>query len=556
MDSTNENEVLRNRLNEEIRRERELKAEFEQAKLAYEAQRDLVYRIRNSLTAVHQFPAEILSEIFCAYMDITRDTPLAQLLPTHVCSTWRKAAIDNTPRFWTALYISLGREPTFRHHPAMMADWLERSGSLPIEVRVDSPREKQPLYSTKDLSKFPVEITQVVARFSPRIRALSFRAYPKNVLPLLILPEDSFPILEELDLSLYLNTFSFRTLRYHLLGYGLPQGFPTLRSTNVNLSAVTKCDLGGTSDPPNDVFTILSRCTSLVECIISFSSQCSTVLSNRGPLVLSNLRALTLRCTDERKLLDIDPLSAFSAPALESLCLEFGYLGGSSRANLAPSLIDFQERSKCSITHLFLIRAHEMSNKDLMAIMDTLGASLRSLAVIAKKITPKNVLQKLACKRNKQTALPHLELLRFSCSLRSQLTLSPSALLDMVEGRWSDEGRRRFGVVSRLNKVQMVKLVPKLFSRKLRNILDDEEMAWMNEDDFSAASDSDLNVDFDRDGLSGSGSGLDEEDPRGDTTEEEPDEIWMMSDMTAKDKKRLDMLKSEGFEFAEETSFY
>ncbi|KIK50098.1 hypothetical protein GYMLUDRAFT_494654 [Collybiopsis luxurians FD-317 M1] len=203
-EAASETGALKRRLEEEIRREQELKAEHERVKLAYEMQRDLVFRIRNSFTAVHQFPSEILSEFFCAYMEACQDTPLAQLLLTHVCSTWRNVALNNTPKLWTTLYLSLGKDITFTDHPSMITDWLNRSGSLPLTLRIKVPRPKAHFYIRQiDAKGFPVEIAEALVPFSFRVQSLSLHGPPKSLMPILILSNPSFPILEEMELIIH-----------------------------------------------------------------------------------------------------------------------------------------------------------------------------------------------------------------------------------------------------------------------------------------------------------------------------------------------------------------
>ncbi|KIK50097.1 hypothetical protein GYMLUDRAFT_494621 [Collybiopsis luxurians FD-317 M1] len=158
-------------------------------------------------------------------------------------------------------------------------------------------------------------------------------------------------------------------------------------------------------------------------------------------------------------------LSDLITPLLADLCIEFGSMFASTgRSNLGPALIEYQERSKCSITHLSLIRAHSLTNKGLMSIIDEFTVSLQSLTVIAKKISPKNLLQKLVCKKTKTPSLPYLEYLCFSCTEEDFASLPVNVLVDVIESRWNTADRSRFRVYSQLKKVQMTKLIPKAFS--------------------------------------------------------------------------------------------
>ncbi|KIK64311.1 hypothetical protein GYMLUDRAFT_39872 [Collybiopsis luxurians FD-317 M1] len=470
--------ALRRQLEEEIGREQHLKTEFDKAKLSYEEQRDLVFRIRNSLTAVHRFPPEILSEIFCVYMEDNQDVPLAQLLLTHVCRIWRNVAIINTPSLWTTLYVSLGRSPSFTDHPSMITDWFNRS-SLPLSVRIDYSSGKSRLYHyhRKDKAKrLPVEIVAALIPFSARIRALGLYGPLQSLAPMLSLASGFFPILEELDLVF--NSHSWKTRNARFTSFAncplkslrlhhdddLHLGFPIF---DFNFIEITSCSLEGFGDDPLNVWSGLMGCRNLVECSIAF--YCDRIPkfylfpqhSVYSQATLPNLRKLKLRCRNELELVEFKLLSVLIAPALEDLCLEFITGDPSYNMPIAPALISFQQQSQFSLSHLSLIQADMITNDDLESIMEIFSDTVRSLTIITNKINPNHILGKLCCGHKRATLFPHLEFLRFSMSKESFISFSPNLLLNIAEARWSPENRSRLGISSPPMIVQMDKLVTK-----------------------------------------------------------------------------------------------
>src|ERR1700761_2168313 len=103
---SNEILELQTRLKVEGRREMQIKTELERIQFQYNSQRNVVLIVRNSLTAIHRLPSEILSEIFQAYIEANHDEPLTQLHLMHVCRVWCNTALKHSPCIWTRLYIS------------------------------------------------------------------------------------------------------------------------------------------------------------------------------------------------------------------------------------------------------------------------------------------------------------------------------------------------------------------------------------------------------------------------------------------------------------------
>ena len=93
---------------------------------------------------IHKFPPEIASHIFIQYAPPSvcrekkeRSTPLRL---GAVCRKWRQLAWA-TPQLWSSLVVEF--KAPGEHLPQLIAEWLERSGSLPLTIRFNHPSAKQ-----------------------------------------------------------------------------------------------------------------------------------------------------------------------------------------------------------------------------------------------------------------------------------------------------------------------------------------------------------------------------------------------------------------------------
>ena len=104
--------------------------------------------LRTEMNANHdpfvlKLPPEIASYIFLLSMEErdTREIPSrGDCLPTPfrlgaVCSGWRQLA-RSTPALWTMLAFTLPDSKIMEDLPHLVADWLERSGGLPLTLQV------------------------------------------------------------------------------------------------------------------------------------------------------------------------------------------------------------------------------------------------------------------------------------------------------------------------------------------------------------------------------------------------------------------------------------
>ncbi|KAJ7641454.1 hypothetical protein FB45DRAFT_1125274, partial [Roridomyces roridus] len=92
---------------------------------ALRTERDAVTRdLQSVVYPVLSLPNEIMGEIFTQYVDTERNP----MLLTWVCRSWREVALS-TSRLWTCSWVNLPVK--------MVALWLSRSGSLPLDVDVE-----------------------------------------------------------------------------------------------------------------------------------------------------------------------------------------------------------------------------------------------------------------------------------------------------------------------------------------------------------------------------------------------------------------------------------
>ncbi|KIM42471.1 hypothetical protein M413DRAFT_27218 [Hebeloma cylindrosporum] len=93
---------------------------------------------RNHDHLLHKLPPEIASQIFIQYAYSQPSTSHKEYSPFTlgaVCQEWRRLAWA-TPELWCSLAI----ENDYDDLPQLVAEWLERSGSLPLTIVLDTSR--------------------------------------------------------------------------------------------------------------------------------------------------------------------------------------------------------------------------------------------------------------------------------------------------------------------------------------------------------------------------------------------------------------------------------
>ncbi|TDL17659.1 hypothetical protein BD410DRAFT_794128 [Rickenella mellea] len=127
---------------------------------------------------IHRLPPEVISDVFLRSLPVDSDKPprpsplTAPTLFTHVCSSWRKIAID-THSLWCRIEVGVGVEDVFEQvkglwgctkpHPRpaqdakVLEEWTKRSGSMPLTIHIGYLAEPELSYDR------PVEIIMNVA---------------------------------------------------------------------------------------------------------------------------------------------------------------------------------------------------------------------------------------------------------------------------------------------------------------------------------------------------------------------------------------------------------
>ncbi|KAJ7622557.1 hypothetical protein DFH06DRAFT_1231658 [Mycena polygramma] len=89
------------------------------------------------VSPVRRCPDDIIHEIFMAALPPRRNSSLdareAPLLLCKICSSWRTIALS-TPRLWASIHIVLPAPSRVPRLVAVVITWLNRSGTVPIDV--------------------------------------------------------------------------------------------------------------------------------------------------------------------------------------------------------------------------------------------------------------------------------------------------------------------------------------------------------------------------------------------------------------------------------------
>lgn len=113
---------------------------------------------------VHKFPPEIASQIFvqCAPSSTSLEM-MSPLMFGGVCQGWRRLAWA-TPELWSTLVIGFGstKSKDYGYLPQLVAEWLERSASLPLTLTVVA---EQPSFPGDHLYH---ELTTILNKHSAR----------------------------------------------------------------------------------------------------------------------------------------------------------------------------------------------------------------------------------------------------------------------------------------------------------------------------------------------------------------------------------------------------
>ncbi|KAJ7661934.1 hypothetical protein DFH06DRAFT_1191069 [Mycena polygramma] len=328
---------------------------LERSLRALRAENALVHARLDSFTyPVLTLPNEIVSEIFVHFLP---PRPLCPSLrgtdsPTFlasICRKWREIALD-TPTLWRAIPITLyATDTAFQRQHCMLEDWLERSRSGPLSIRIhrswrSRPRPRQ----TAVILKVP--------SLGHRTRWEHLTLFLVD--PDLVISDDPMPLLSHLDV--YLNTHK---------AFTLPPA-PRLRTVTLNAAAassltlpwvqLTSVTLRGVH--PAQCTPILQQTLNVVHCELRFDQPFGGD-SEHPDLLLPSLKSLAL--VDESYRLPksaVRYLNSFIVPALLSLRIPEWFL---SRTSSGPvdSLASFISKSGCSLQQVHITGSRDVSEE-------------------------------------------------------------------------------------------------------------------------------------------------------------------------------------------------
>ena len=135
---------------------------------------------------IHQFPPEIASHIFLLYSPPSArfDIDESPIYLGAVCQKWRQLAWA-TPELWTSLHVRCPRSGKYNYkynrklndhlpRPRLVTEWLERSGSLPLTIRVDD-------YWGWAASNINEEVLHILAMHSARWHDMHFEVSARHL---------------------------------------------------------------------------------------------------------------------------------------------------------------------------------------------------------------------------------------------------------------------------------------------------------------------------------------------------------------------------------------
>ncbi|KAJ7809870.1 hypothetical protein B0H14DRAFT_2865017 [Mycena olivaceomarginata] len=121
-------------ITEEMRR---LQSLIDEAVLKRERLQQFINAHLALLSPVRRLPDDIVRAVFTATLPSRRNLTMSAdegpLLLSKVCKSWRTHALT-TPRLWASMHIVIPSRPKFEHLVALVNMWLERSGSVPLDI--------------------------------------------------------------------------------------------------------------------------------------------------------------------------------------------------------------------------------------------------------------------------------------------------------------------------------------------------------------------------------------------------------------------------------------
>ena len=398
----------------------ELDALLERLRIKRYNLRKRINRLRSPI--VHKLPPDVMSTIFEFCLPDFADHqlypyPIEDLsIPLSlgaICSFWRDIAWS-TPRLWSSLVVRVPSRHDSHMATGIAQEWLDRSGHLPLSIRIISPSYNNAVSALADI------VNQYSTRWSdldlyiPDYYYQHFRAIDNHA-----------PILKSIRFHRSddaMNLF-FQPLTCPRLERANLSMFP-VNGTNIQWDNLTHLTLHSMSTI--DSFLILRKTPRLVFCKVTGSFPEDRVPRIIGAPVLTSLRSLHLMTTSSAEYF----LNNLKTPDLEEFSLPKYYNPSSMEV-----ITSFLGRSACllhSFTVIFSISPQYFEGfMSLLQSMPSLNIlSLISITTLEnttrEEYDPRNVLQLLAKILSSQNTslhkgfLPNLKILNYTGELRQR----------------------------------------------------------------------------------------------------------------------------------------
>ena len=276
---------------------------------------DLIARCKIALAPHQKLPPDVLRSIFhfCKETHVEfplskRDTDLRLLHITHVCSAWRRLALE-TPALWSGVGILLSSTDPSRHRKASLSSarqWFTRAQNMPRSLLIDLTWLDS--YDSPHLGDAWEQILKFMALY--RLRDLELK-YPINRLTLK-LPDHTWRSIERLHLigndmvnnstkSLFSDFGSLPNLKHLKIRdasnlHGLDNVVQWHQLRTLDIQTFRHSDI-----TPSMCLNVLRQCQLLEYCSLRLEKErsfVSTVASRKEKIVLINMDYLRLEFYD------------------------------------------------------------------------------------------------------------------------------------------------------------------------------------------------------------------------------------------------------------------
>ena len=389
------------KINDEIER---MEATLEEMKRQRDELSQHIDQYRALTSPIRRLPQEILLEIFIHCLPKDHNTFMssheAPLLLGRICSRWRSVSLS-ARQLWTTIHVPVpapaeihpeqvitkaehivASKRMIRLRTAALQEWLNRSGSLPVDISCNQWAEA----ITADFVNTAQPIVDVILSVAHRWRNVTMAAPADTMVSFLSYPSHNLPFLESLNLIFIWRWepgLSIQPSEYNICGAPSLRklSFEELRANPlklpVNWEHLTDLSLkfqtGSTHQLPlHEAAELLSRCRHLVRCTLAMGQT-----------------------------YEVPPvqLSSFTLPYLECFTIfEVTY------ATSVFSCLDLPEL--CQVTYYTAVAPHSSRRSSLLTLLEKSNGSIRELKVNPQQFTRGELIE---CLR----LIPHATILTF-----------------------------------------------------------------------------------------------------------------------------------------------